>query len=260
MSGQGAKEREVLQLLKDLRAFKSPFGGAISIDDAANMRDASYGPAGLIFAGVEFKRSDRLLLRESFGALRRALILLRLDKRTIAKYENGDEITGISAWSALLEPYLSDPADPSIVDDWRRKAQAGYISARRFVERHDAAVERLAEYLRNEDLHVVFSKTMSENEEAKIEHQYAEMYAVFQRLRVSGLSVPIAMAQAAENFGVPVDVIERVVEFRSENKPNECVWSWCERTPFSQNLCVAHYQKKRREEKKRGNSDTKVAQ
>jgi hypothetical protein len=37
----------------------------------------------------------------------------------------------------------------------------------------------MAEYLEETDLHALFPKLMSEQEEAKMEHQYAEMYAEF---------------------------------------------------------------------------------
>jgi hypothetical protein len=96
----------------------------------------------------------------------------------------------------------------------------------------------MAEYLEETDLHALFPKLMSEQEEAKMEHQYAEMYAVFQRLRESGLRESLAIEQTTENFDVPVDVVERVVEFRSKNKLDMCSWGGCERAPFSQGLCM----------------------
>lgn len=248
-----AKQREVLQLLRDYRAFVSPFGGAAPTDSTMNLEEqGSFGPAGLIFAGTEFERTDRRLLRQSFMILARGLDLLKTQE-SVGTHTEGDNIAGLSAFIAFIEPYLADPADPSVVGDWRDKAARGYVGARRFVERHDAGVAWLASHepISSADLHAVPPKLMSENEEAKIEHQYAEMYAVFQRLRVSGLRVDVAKAQAADYFEVPVDVIERVVEFRSRDKQDECSWGGCDRAPFSQNLCVAHYNKKRRAEKKK---------
>lgn len=245
-----SKKREVVQLLCDYRSFYSPFGGAAVADGTLNMQEkGSYGPAGLVFAGTEFDLKDRSLLRESFEALRKALVMLRSERKAIAKHSNGDEISGISAWSALIEPYLADPADPAVVDDWRRKAQEGYISAGRFIERHDAAIETLAAYLEREKLHVIYPRVMSEGEEQKMEHQNAEMYAVFQRLRVSGLRVHIAIAQTAEYFGVSIDTVDRIIEFRGHDKPDECSWVDCDRAPFAQNLCMRHYQQSRRGKK-----------
>lgn len=241
-----AKKREVEQLLRDYRAWYSPFGGALAPEDS-HVRSADYGPAGLIFSGCEFEREDRRLLRESFEALRLALVLLRSERGVISKHSNGDEITGLSAWTALIEPYLADPADPSIVDGWRKSE---YISAKRFLERHDVAIEKLAQYLRKEDLHVVFPVRMSENEEQKMERQNADIYAKYQALRVSGLTRKVAIIQTAKHFRHGgADAVERIVEFRSENKSDQCAWGGCDRAPFSQNLCIAHYHQQRRKRK-----------
>jgi hypothetical protein len=45
-----SKKREVLQLLRDYRAWHTPHGGAMPLDETG-VADASYGPAGLIEAG-----------------------------------------------------------------------------------------------------------------------------------------------------------------------------------------------------------------
>jgi len=52
-----------------------------------------------------------------------------------------------------------------VVDDWRRKAERRYLSAARFVERHDAAIARLADYLKDEDLYAIFPKRISSRKE-----------------------------------------------------------------------------------------------
>lgn len=245
-----AKKREVVQLLRDYRSFYSPFGGAALSDGVTNLQEkGSYGPAGLVFAGTEVDRSDRRRLRESLEALRKALLMLRSERRPVSRHSNGDDISGISAWSALIEPYLADPADPSVVDDWRKKARQGYISAGRSIERYDAAIETLAKYLEVVKLHVVYPRLMTEDEEQKMEHQNAEMFAVFQRLRVSGLRAHEAIAQAADYFSVSTDTVDRVLEFRQQDKPDHCSWGSCDRAPFSQNLCMKHYQQQRRGKK-----------
>jgi hypothetical protein len=245
------KRREIVQLLKDLRPFYSPFGGATPLDSTLNLEAAgAYGPAGLIFAGTEFEREDRTAIRNSFFALAASLVKLQ-QQESVGKHEDGENISGSGAYFTFIEPYLGDPADASIVGDWRKKAADGSLISRRFIERHDAGIDWLVQDLWSTELHVVFPKLMSEKEEAEIEHQYAEMYAVFQRLRVSGLKVQAAMAQTAENFNkVPISVIERVVEFHSKEKLDTCSWGDCERAPFSQMLCMKHYAQQRRIRKK----------
>ena len=106
-----AKEREVVQLLKDYRTWHSPFGGAAPSDSTLNLEEqGSYGPAGLIQAGQVFDKTDRKLLRESFEHLEHAITLLR------EEYSQ--------AWVLLLGPYLGDPGDPAIVDGWRPRPRA----------------------------------------------------------------------------------------------------------------------------------------
>lgn len=251
-----AKKREVLQLLRDYRAFYSPFGGAASTDAELNLQaKGNYGPAGVIFAGTEFDKSDRMLLRQSFDALRAAL----------ARLQKSD----FQAWASLVEPYLADPADASLVDEWRRKVdeldkeneirakrkppqqpRVALVVPRMFLERHDRALEKLAEDLKHTDLYAVFARPMSEEEEKAGQDQNAEIAATVERLRATGSSVREALAQAAEMHRISVDMVERVYEFRSETKPDECIWDGCDRAPFSQNLCVAHYHQQRRAKKR----------
>lgn len=249
------KKREVLQLLKDWRAFFSPFGGAAAADSTLNLEAAgAFGPAGLIFSGTEFEGEDRKAIRRSFRALVAPLVRLQEEEK-VGKHSEGDPITGAKAYITFIEPYFADPADPSIVADRRKKAAKGNMVARRFTEAHDAGVEWLALDLWDVELHSVFPRLMSEKEEAEIEHQNSEMYAVFQRLRVSGLTIDAALSQTAENFGLrDISYIERVIEFRSATKPDTCTWGGCDRAPFSQDLCMKHYQQKRRAAKKRTES------
>jgi hypothetical protein len=74
----------------------------------------------LILTGAEFERTGHRLLSESFGYLRKALVLLRQEK-SVGKQANSDAISGFAAWSSLIEPYLGDPEDPGIVSNWREK-------------------------------------------------------------------------------------------------------------------------------------------
>lgn len=225
-------ERDVEQLLKDYRSWHTGFGAARALEDTGVV-DAAYGPAGYIWAGAEFAEGDRRLLAESFDYLEHALTLLKIERNHL--------------WLLLLGPYIGDPGDPSIVDQWRRQGRDN------LVEYHDQAIRELAHYLRHKELHPVYPKLMSESEEARIEHQNAEVYAVFQRLRVAGASVEEAKRQTADVLpNVTIGAVERIVEHRSEAKPDRCAWGACERAPFSQNLCMKHYQQARRERQKRG--------
>lgn len=264
-----SKRREVLQLLKDYRSYHSPYGGATPIEDTA-LKNSSYGPNGMIFAGQDFEEKDRRGLAESYRALNAALRILRRD--------------GFKLWASLVEPYLADPADPALVDHWRalvgrldadnarirrrndaaRKAarragkkppepvreRLGLVWTRRQLERHDRAIATLVEYLRDVDLYVHSPRLMSEEEEASVERQNAEIYAVFQRLRVSGLGETAAIEQTAENFGILPATVERIIEFRSDLKLATCAEEGCEGEVFSQNMCSKHYQRNLKRRKK----------
>lgn len=234
------------------------------------VRSASYGPAGMTFAGQEFESGDRRRLAESYWKLNAALRILRRDHSEL--------------WVPLVEPYLADPADPSLVDHWRsqverqdaenalirrrndaaRKAakkkgeplpaakskKIGLVWTRRQLERHDAAVQKLAEYLRDVDLYYVAPKLMSEQEEAAVERQNAEIHAVYQRLRVSGLRETAAIEQTAESFRVLPATVERIIEFRADLKLASCAEEDCGGEVYQQNLCLKHYHKAYRARKK----------
>lgn len=240
-----AKIRDVIELLSQYRSYYSPFGGALAPEDS-HIRTAEYGPAGLIFAGSEFDSHDRRRIVESLEDVHCALVLLRSERGVIAQHSNGDPITGVSAWASLIEPYLADPADPSVVEDWRLKAQRGYVGARRFIERHDAAIAQLAFYLGEVDLYVVYARRMSEREETEVENENAAIYAVVKRLVRGGLRLRAAMEQAAEDFRVDVGAVERIYEFRHTLKKPKCADEKCDRPPVAQNLCMRHYQQVRR--------------
>lgn len=265
-------QRQVEQLLRDWRTWHTAFGAAAATDAELNLQaKGSYGPAGLIFTGAEFDTTDLKLLARSFRLLRGAMLRLRntLEVGKHSTAAGGDTISGFQAFASLFEPYLGDPADPGIVHKWRtdlaelekenqrralcnppQPARVALITPRRLLERHDAAIKWLARDLQGQELHAIFSRPMSEEEEKAGEDQNAEIYAVFHRFRVSGLTEAAAIAQTAENFHVSRDMVERIVEFRSDVKPDECVWGGCERAPFSQNLCQKHYMQEYRTKKK----------
>lgn len=232
-------------MLKDYRAFHSAFGGAIPLDETG-VRDASYGPAGLITTGAGFEKNDVPGLTKSYKKLDQALkILQEMD---------------FLAWAALQEPYFSDTADSSVVNRWRktldeldkenerrRKAtprrpeKVAHVYMRLQLDRHERAVKTLARYLKGVDLHVVYPKLLSERERAAGEAHNAQVYAYYQRARVAGRTHRGAISQTAVKFGISEDEAERIVEFRTENKLASCAEPDCGKPVFQQNLCTRHY-------------------
>lgn len=251
--GDIASEADILQLLRDYRAFSTAFGGAAPLDETG-VRDASYGPAGLITTGAGFEKRDIERLRDSYKKLDKALkILQEMD---------------FLAWVALQEPYFSDAADSSVVNYWRkmleeldkenerrRKAKkpekVGHVYMRLQLDRHERAVKTLARHLKNVDLHVVYPKLMSQRERAAGEAHNAQVYAYYQRARVAGRTHRGAISQTAVKFGISEDEAERIVEFRSENKLASCAEPDCGKPVFQQNLCVKHYNREYRARKRR---------
>lgn len=180
-----AKKREVLQLLRDWRAWHTPHGGAMPLDETG-LIDAAYGPAGLIQAGQVFEKRHRKLLRETYDYLDHALNILKTADHEL--------------WIALHRPYLSDAADSSIVVEWRKKAERGNEDAKGAVELHDLAIRVLAILLYNVDLFVVFPARMTSREEKDVERRNDEYFALYERLRddllAGGLSQRSANRQA----------------------------------------------------------------
>lgn len=272
MAEFSAKERDVLQLLRDYRSFISNFGGAMPLEETGVV-DASYGPAGVLLTGAGFRKGDVPGLLRSYRALAVALTFLRRDH--------------FQEWGALVEPYLSDVADAGVVGDWRRKTAAldeenaairrrnveireenarrrkkgrperpekhekvGLVFARVQLERHDSAVKRLARYLRDVDLHVVNPTLMSAGEEAAGDAANAQVHAYYQQVRVSGRRHAAAVAAAAWKFGISDGEVERIIEFREDVRLATCAEEGCDNAVYSQNLCQKHYQQRWRERRK----------
>ena len=203
-----------MQLLRDYRAFHTAFGGARPFDET-NVVDAAYGPAGYIGAGQAFDKADRRLLAESFAHLEHALTLLQKEH--------------MAAYLVLLSPYLSDPADPSLVEAWRererkwerererlRQTKAKTDAERaerqrrlaehekkkpRLAEWHDLAVDKLAGYLERVDLYVAWPARMSSQQETQIERRNDELYALYRKLREEKMGKTKAVETAAEMCG-----------------------------------------------------------
>lgn len=256
-----SKQDEVLGLLIDYAAFRAAFGGALPLDES-HLHTASYGPAGYIETGTEFQEEGNVrLLLKSYGLLNVALRLLRRDH--------------LELWGALVEAYLGDPGDPGIIGHWRRQVAAldeenreirrhntlvkkgkkpghfkhekvGFVIPRMLLERHDEAIEKLSDYLRDVDLYYVPVSRLSEAEAKADEHREAQMYASYQRYRTARNRHEHAVEMTAAEFGTSTDVVETVIEFRRNVKADECLEAGCDRAPFSQNLCTKHYFQKRR--------------
>lgn len=178
LASSEAKRREVLQLLKDYRTWHSAFGGSMPLDETGVV-DASYGPAGIVMAGTQFEDRDRKLLAQSMADLENALTILKADGHI-----------GMTCYLLLLSPYLGDPADPSIVSGWR-KSQPG---AARW---HDLAIEKLAHYLRRVELHVVWPKRMTGQQEEQIDRRNDDFYRLYRQFRAEGQGKTSAVKNAA---------------------------------------------------------------
>lgn len=148
--------------------------------------------------GMAFDKKHYHRLKTSYEFLEHALTLLK--------------IMHFDLWIALLEPYLGDPADPSVVEDWKEKAQdiwehtpkgkklvrRGYISAQLFLKREEGAVETLAEYLKNKELYHVPPKRMTTRKTVNVAERNDEFYALYKSLRADGFSKTRAVNDAAE--------------------------------------------------------------
>lgn len=202
----------------------------------SHLRSADYGPAGYTEAGKEFSEKDRAGLKKSYEVLDGAL----------KRLEEGGPLKR-AGYLLLRSAYLNDNADPSEVDRWRANRadqRSGW---------HDLAVAELAldPEIRRADLWVVMPKRMSKDEEKKGEDQSAEICAVFERNRATGLKELEAIHQTAADFGISVGEVERRLEFRHLTKPRTCTVEGCGRVPERQNLCMKHYQRERRSKGKK---------
>ena len=182
MPATESKRLEVLQLLRDYRAYHTPFGGAMMLEDT-HISEASYGPAGYIEAGQEFTEMQKEDLEESYKLLDHAITLLKAEGQL-----------GFTCWLMLLSPYLGSEADPAIVQVWSRRGDH-----RR--EYHDKAVERLAHFLRHETLYPVWASRMTSNEAAQVDRRNTELYAVYNTLRAEGNRKSESVKKAAAICG-----------------------------------------------------------
>ncbi len=95
-------------------------------------------------------------------------------------------------------------------------------------------------------LYPIEPKQLSESEDKSIENRNAEMYADFQRLRVSGMGEREAVRETAKLAGVLPEYIERIIEFRDTLKRPSCTEGGCDTPPARGQLCMKHYMQERR--------------
>jgi hypothetical protein len=176
LASEGRK-REVVQLLKDYQDWHAAFGGAGEINLQAL---GQYGPAGMIFKGMAFDPKQRGMLEESFDLLEKALTLLK-----------GEHF---EVWLLLHGPYIGDPGDPALVEQWREKRPG-------LVEWHDFAIEKLATYLKDQDLYVAWPARMATRREKHVERMNDEFYSLYQKLIKEGERKTKVVQTAAEWCG-----------------------------------------------------------
>lgn len=180
------KKREVLELLRGYRAFHTPFGGAMPLDETGVI-DASYGPSGFVEEGQYHPNGERQRLKASYDLLKHAITLVKGTPE------------GFIAWVLLHEPYFGDPGDPSVVAHWREKSPNK-------AEYHDMFVDRLAEHLKHKDLFVAWPHRMTVREEKLVERRNDEVYAEYRQIkrekRDEGLSEAKANKGAVEMAAV----------------------------------------------------------
>lgn len=192
------RERQVLQLLKDYRAWHSAYGGSLRPEDS-HLRSAAYGPAAFVETGAYWDHKDRPRMDVSYAKLEHAITLLKRDK------------IGFLCWLVLLHPYLGDPADPSVVTEWRKKKPE-------LANWHDLAIKKLAGYLASHDLYVVWPKRMTSNEEKRIEQRNDELYGLYKRLRDEGWTKTEAVNRAALLCGYGKTRAWEIVQIREASR------------------------------------------
>ena len=167
-----------------------------------------HGPAGMIYAGMEFKPEERALLAESYKWLDKLLALLKVED--------------FDAWASLTKPYTGDPADPSIVEHWRKHGRVENIEAR------DRGIRRMAELADELDLDfwVAWPSRMSTRQEKQVEKMNDEFYRLYEQFlaenRETGMGkrkgAADAMQKACEMCGYSVRRGQEIVQVRRGEK------------------------------------------
>jgi hypothetical protein len=198
-----AKERQVLQLLKDYRSWHTAFGGSLTPEDS-HMRSAAYGPAALIEQGAYWPKRWRAAARTTYEKLEHALTLLQ-----------HDGTLGMSCWLVLHSFYLGADADPSEVERLEKTRP-------NLKKWRDLAVKKVAGYLAGHDLFVIMPSRMTSNAAKQIDLRNDEAWALYQQLRSEGRRKTEAVKTTAILCGYSERRIWEIVKTRgsaSEAKP-----------------------------------------
>jgi hypothetical protein len=189
------KVREVTLLLIFYSTYHAPYGAAMTYEESG-LKDAAYGPAGLIESGQEWTPKQREYLRESYDSLELAMEALK-----------EDEPLGFMSWLVLLGPYLGDPGDASLVDRWRSNGdyRSSYV---------DYAINFLAVKLRDADLWVPQLKRMTSRKPTDVKRLNDELYALYLALRNEGKIKSEAVQLAAEMSDYSESQAWRIVRAR----------------------------------------------
>lgn len=242
-----ARQAHIVQLLRDYSWWIAPFGGSSAIEEQA-LKNTQFGPGSVVLhaSGAHLTPQQKDLLDDSYAHLQRALDELERNARRPG--HDGE----MAAWLCLYVLYLGDPADHSILDEWRKDPD----DVRPVV--HDMAIAILSnsEHLSGVDLWVVSPKVMTRREESRIEDTNDEVYAVFCRLKRGSMSADAAAHQTADYFSndklipLSVDAVERIVEVRGGSGTSGiCRLEGCRKPSQAQGLCAKHYQRQRRRRK-----------
>jgi hypothetical protein len=191
-----AKERQVLQLLKDYRSWHTAFGGSLTPEDS-HMRSAAYGPAALIEQGAYWPKRWRAAARTTYEKLEHALTLLQ-----------HDGTLGMSCWLVLHSYYLGADADPSEVE------RLGKLRPN-LIKWRDLAVKKTAEKLAGHDLFVIMPSRMTSNMAKQIEQRNDEAHQLYTQLRSEGHKKTDAVKTTAVLVGYSERRIWEIVKTRS---------------------------------------------
>lgn len=193
------REREVLQLLRDYRAWHTAFGGAMPPDESY-VSAADYHSAAFLEPGLYWPREVRAAVAESYDVLEDAITLVK-----------NEGPVGFNAWLAALSPFLGPEADPSLVEHWRQTkpilADWCDLFVRKVAGYLDRAIPRV-------QLFVVFPSRMTSGQARRIEDRNAELFNVYLSLLGDGHRKTEAVETAAMMCGYSISRTWAVVKSR----------------------------------------------
>ena len=156
---------EIILLLRDYMNFLPPGPQEAYVPVGMGISNESDWP----LTAEALKRLDRTtLVGDTYYKLDRAL--RRLDREHPRLYH------------AMLDIYLREEAGHRDLDHIKRVAKSGLAQAVNLLERHDEAIDKLIEYLRNVDLYVRFPhKATGPKPGQNMEEKHDQLFAIFMR-------------------------------------------------------------------------------